>query len=175
MNPSAKVMEIKTKINKCDLIKCKSFCAAKEPWTKAARTSLLAQGPRPWYRGCRFDPWLGRGTETHMLWGLAKRQNIHEKTSHKTGENGWQVMRLTRDQAAFRFSSSFQKQCLPASSSTSPLLSLLRVRLSSSAMTAFTRLCSNEASLPACLTGSELHWFICNSENFLCWNFCLFA
>ena len=35
-----RVMEIKVKINKCDLIKCKSFCTMKETISKVKRQSL---------------------------------------------------------------------------------------------------------------------------------------
>ena len=36
-DPSPRVMEIKTKVNKCDLIKLKSFCTAKETTSKVER------------------------------------------------------------------------------------------------------------------------------------------
>ena len=37
MDPSSKVIEIKTKINKWDLVKLKSFCTAKETINKMKR------------------------------------------------------------------------------------------------------------------------------------------
>ena len=36
-DPPSRVMEIKTKVNKCDLIKLKSFCTAKEILSKVKR------------------------------------------------------------------------------------------------------------------------------------------
>ena len=36
-NPSSRVIEIKTKVNKCDLIKLKSFCTSKETISKVKR------------------------------------------------------------------------------------------------------------------------------------------
>ena len=38
-DPSPRVMEIKTKINKCDLIKLKSFCTKKETISEVKRQS----------------------------------------------------------------------------------------------------------------------------------------
>ena len=39
-DPPSRVMEIKTKINKCDLMKRKSFCKAKETTNKTKKTTL---------------------------------------------------------------------------------------------------------------------------------------
>ena len=39
-----RVMEIKTKVNKCDLIKLKSFCIAKETISKVKKTTLRMGG-----------------------------------------------------------------------------------------------------------------------------------
>ena len=42
-NPSPRVMEIKTKINKWDLIKLKSFCTAKETINKMKRNPQIGR------------------------------------------------------------------------------------------------------------------------------------
>ena len=39
-DPSSRVMEIKTKVNKWDLIKLKSFCTAREAISKVKKTTL---------------------------------------------------------------------------------------------------------------------------------------
>ena len=39
-DPPPRVMKIKTKVNKCDLIKLKSFCIAKETISKVKRQPL---------------------------------------------------------------------------------------------------------------------------------------
>ena len=39
-DPPPRIMEIKTKINKCNLIKCKSFCTVKETINKVKRQPL---------------------------------------------------------------------------------------------------------------------------------------
>ena len=39
-DPPPRVMEIKTKVNKCDLIKLKSFCIAKETISKVKKATL---------------------------------------------------------------------------------------------------------------------------------------
>ena len=70
-DPPPRILEIKAKINKLDLIKLKSFCTTKEKTFESPLNSKESQPVHP--KGDQFWVFIGRPdaeAETPLLWPL---------------------------------------------------------------------------------------------------------
>ena len=76
-DPPPRVMEIKTKINKWDLDKCKSFCTAKEIINKVKRQ------PSEWEKIIANET-TGKGLISKIYKSIPEKQITQSKSGEKT-------------------------------------------------------------------------------------------